>query len=138
MQNNVSEKRIFRFFRTGKEVLYPILALSVCFLCYYFLFKTNHFYPFDIKEGKTMLMIDAQSQYISYLRYFRRTLLDHDSFVYTMAKVFGGDFLSIYTYYLGSPFNFLIVFFSEADIPSFMLLASVLKMMLASLFIQFH
>lgn len=137
MQNNVSEKRIFRFFRIGKEVLYPILALSVCFLCYYFLFKTNHFYPFDIKEGKTMLMIDAQSQYISYLRYFRRTLLDHDSFVYTLAKVFGGDFLSIYTYYLGSPFNFLIVFFSEADIPSFMLLASVLKMMLASLFMYF-
>lgn len=129
----MTEKNINRYIRIGKEIFYPILAVSVTFLCYYFLFKTNHFYPFDVEDGKTMLMIDAQSEYIAYLRYYRKMLLDQDSLVYTMTKVFGGDFLSIFTFYLGSPFNFLIVFFSEADIPSFMLLTCVLKMMLASL-----
>jgi len=119
-----------------KEVLYSValgvLSVSIVLLLYFLLFSTNHFYPFS-KDGQTVLMIDAQSQYISYLRYYRNLLLNKGSFIYTTSKAFGGDFLSLYSYYLASPFNLLLVFFKEEDIPFFLLLTSALKMSVASL-----
>ncbi len=118
-----------------REILYPMITLAVIFLCYYLLYSTNHFYPFE-SDGKTVLMIDAQSQYISYLRYMRNLLVTNGSFIYTGSKTFGGDFLSIYTYYLASPFNFLLVFFNEQSIPAFILITSIVKMMFGGLFMH--
>lgn len=117
----------------GKEILFPILTVSLTLTLYILLFYLGHFYPFD-KNGNTVLMIDAQSQYISYLRYFRSLLLNGGSWIYTQGKVFGGDFLSIYTYYLASPFNFLLVFFDENNLPAFILITSMMKSVLSSLF----
>jgi uncharacterized membrane protein YfhO len=123
-------------FKRILDIAYPALTLGVIFLCYFLLYSLNGFYPFS-KDGHTVLMIDAQSQYISYYRYFRNLLLEHGSFIYTGSKAFGGDFMSIYAYYLASPFNFLIVFFSEADIPAFILIISIIKMMLGGMFMYF-
>lgn len=67
------------------------------------------------------MMIDMQSQYISYMRYYKSVLEGNKSMIYTLSKVFGGDFMSIFTYYLASPFNLLIVFFSYDEIPAFFL-----------------
>lgn len=119
-----------------KEIFYPIITLCLIFLGYYLLYSTNHFYPFS-PNGKTVLMIDAQSQYISYLRYFRNLLLNGGSWIYTNSKVFGGDFLSIYTFYLASPFNLLLVFFNEQNLPAFILISSIIKMMFGGLFMYF-
>lgn len=119
-----------------KEIFYPIITLGVIFLCYFLLYKTNNFYPFS-QNGKTVLMIDAQSEYIAYLRYLRNILLNGGSYIYTNSKVFGGDFLSIYTFYLASPFNFLLVFFNEQNLPAFILITSIIKMMFGGLFMYF-
>ena len=96
------------------------------------LFSTNSFYPF-VQDGHTVLMMDAQGQYIAFFRYFKMLLDEGDGFIYTLSKAFGGNFLSLYSYYLASPFNFLIAFFSYEDIPSFILITCVLKMAFASL-----
>lgn len=81
---------------------------------------------------KTLMMIDMQSQYIAYLRNYRDILVNHGSFIYTSSKEFGGDYLSIFSYYLASPFNLFIVCVSEADIPIFFMWTNVIKMSFAA------
>jgi uncharacterized membrane protein YfhO len=115
------------------NIAYMLVTIGITFLIYYLLFSLNGFYPFK-KDGSTILMIDAQGQYISYLRYYRELLLNHGNMSYTTSKVLGGDFISIFSYYLASPFNLFLVFVSQEDIPAFILITSIIKMMLASLF----
>jgi uncharacterized membrane protein YfhO len=115
------------------NIAYMLVTIGITFLIYYLLFSLNGFYPFK-KDGSTILMIDAQGQYISYLRYYRELLLNHGNMSYTISKVLGGDFISIFSYYLASPFNLFLVFVSQEDIPAFILITSIIKMMLASLF----
>ena len=119
-------------FRIFLDILLPILVISIPVLVFFFIFRQNGFYPFN-ESGSTILMIDGQGQYIAYFRYFKYLLLNNEQGIYTLSKTIGGDFLSIYSYYLASPFNFLIVLFKDENIPLFMLLVSLLKMALASL-----
>ncbi|MCQ2772197.1 MAG: YfhO family protein [Bacilli bacterium] len=89
--------------------------------------------PFGDKSS-TMMTLDMQSQYVVFMRYYREVLLGNQSAIYTGAKVFGGDFMSIFSYYLASPFNLFLVFFSSADIPAFFAVTCLLKMSFAGLF----
>lgn len=84
-------------------------------------------------KNYTMMMIDMQSEYICYLRDLRQILLHGGSLIYTTEKVFGGDYLSIFTFYLSSPFNLFVVFFKEEAIPLFFIWSSIIKMSFASL-----
>lgn len=123
------KKHIFKII---KEICYPLLSLFIPLLLCYLLFKNNNFYPFTA-DGHTILMYDAAGQYIAYFRYFKMLLEQGGSFLYTFSKTLGGNFLSLYSYYLASPLNFLIVFVSNDQIPLFLLIISIVKMALASL-----
>lgn len=144
MQNisltKVSEKSrsVIRWVRFS---LLLIAAFSIPLGLSILILKRAGFYPFD-PNGFTIISIDFQSQYISYLRYFRNLLINHNSFIYTTSKTFGGDFLSLYTYYLASPFNFFLPLIAEEDIPFFRLRTDCVKRAFASsffyLFCRFH
>lgn len=109
-----------------------LVPLIVCLV----LFSLNEFYPF-VADGHTMIMVDAQSEYIAYFRYLKTLLQGDENWLYTLSKAYGGNFLSIYTFYLASPLNLFVVFVSDAWIPSFMLLVSVLRIALSGLFFFF-
>ncbi len=113
--------------------LMAALAFAIPFLVLILLFASNSFYPFA-PEGTTMIMIDAQSQYVAFFRYFKYVLMGEESWVYTLSKTYGGNFMSLYAFYLGSPFNLLLPLINDADIPTFMLFTSLVKMALAGLF----
>ncbi|MFA6829226.1 MAG: YfhO family protein, partial [Bacilli bacterium] len=134
MKKNIknTDNNAIRLLRILREVILIILALAIPLVICLIVFSVNGFYPFD-KSGNTILMIDAQSQYISYLRNYREILLSGDSLIYTTSKLFGGDFLSIFSYYLSSPFNLLLVFFPSTEIPAFILYSSIAKICLSSL-----
>ena len=115
------------------EILFPACAFIFCLVLLMVVYSAAGFALFDHK-GLTIISFDMQSQYIAYLRYFKTMLESHGSLdVYTLNKVFGGDFLSIYTFYLGSPFNYLVVFVNDADLPLFFIWSTIIKMSLASL-----
>ena len=137
MQNNSlissswTEKKWVQWTRFS---LFLLLSFSLPVLLGVLVLKQNGFYPFD-SNGITIISIDFQSQYISYLRYYRKLLIENGSLIYTTSKTFGGDFLSIFTYYLASPFNLLLPFIAEKDIPFFMLRTDCIKRAFASAFI---
>lgn len=122
--------------QSTKNRIVPAGYISLSFILPLFLllllYGLNQFYPFN-QEGFTPLMIDAQSQYISYLRYFKAVLEGDESLIYTFSKTFGGDFLSIYTYYLASPFNLVLPLVKNEMIPTFMMFTNILKMSFAGL-----
>ncbi len=128
----VLKEKTNKAYEISKMILFPFLAFSITFVLALLVHVTNNFYPFD-KIGHTFLMVDAQSEYIAYLRYLRHIYSEGETLSYTMGKVFGGDFLSIYTFYLASPFNYFLPLISEQDIPVFIFYTCLLKMAFGSL-----
>ncbi len=136
MQNNClisSYREEKKWVKWTKFTLFLLLSFSLPILLGTLILKQNGFYPFD-PDGITIISLDFQSQYISYLRYYRELLIENGSFIYTTSKTFGGDFLSIFTYYLASPFNLLLPLIAEKDIPFFRLRTDCFKMGFASAF----
>ena len=117
---------------TIKEIILIALSFFIPFILLIILLNANHI-ALNGYKNLTILMIDLQSQYIAYMRDFRYILIHGGSFVYTTEKIFGGDYLSIFTYYLASPFNLFVVFFKEEAIPLFFVWTCILKMSFASL-----
>ncbi len=94
---------------------------SVIFL---FTLSANKITPFG--DG-TLLMVDLQGQYISMLSYLGSVFRTSNDFIYTLTKSLGGDMVSILTYYLLSPFNFIYVFVSSSALPVTLSIVTTLK-----------
>ncbi|MCH5180548.1 MAG: YfhO family protein [Erysipelotrichales bacterium] len=111
-----------------KRKLLLIYAYILSFLCpaliFLFALKTNGIYPFG---DSTLLFVDSQGQYISFLNYYRSILLGANNIKYTFAKPLGGDMVSMFTYYLLSPFNLLYVFFDMSSLPLGIAIVTILK-----------
>ena len=115
-----------------KEISLLVLSFVIPFVLVIILFNANNIALGGYKN-QTIMMIDMQSEYICYMRDLRNILLNHESLIYTTEKVFGGDYLSIFTFYLASPFNLFVIFFEEQAIPLFFVWSSIIKMAFASL-----
>ena len=115
------------------ELLFPLSAFIICLVLLLVIYSANGFALFN-HDGLTIIAFDMQSEYVAYLRYLKTMLTTHGGIdVYTFGKVFGGDFLSIYTFYLASPLNYLVAFVNDTDIPLFFLWTTIIKMAFASL-----
>jgi len=123
--NHLGIKYIYKSILILLSFLLPLSLILI-------LFSNNGFYPF-VSDGQTIIMMDMQSEYIAYFRYFKAVLESNNDLVYTYSKTFGGDFLSIFTFYLSSPFNLFIVFCPYESLPAFLMLTSILKMAFAGL-----
>ena len=114
-----------------KEISLAILSFFIPFILLIILFSVNKI-ALNNYSNSTIIMMDMQSEYIAYMRDLRRILLSDGSLIYTNSKLFGGDYLSIFTFYLSSPFNLFVVFFKEEAIPLFFVWSSIVKMAFAS------
>ena len=126
------EEKTIRKINIIKEIAMIALSFIVTLVLLIILMNSNHISLGGYKN-LTIMMIDMQSEYICYMRDLRQILLHGGSFIYTAEKVFGGDYLSIFTFYLASPFNLFVVFFKEEAIPLFFVWSSIIKMAFASL-----
>ncbi|CAH0419145.1 YfhO family protein [Periweissella ghanensis] len=93
-------------------------------------FATRHMMPF----GKsTILTVDLGQQYVDMFALLRNTLLHHPAtFFYSFSNALGGDMLGVWTYYLMSPLNLILLFFPPAILPTGILFLTLLKYALAS------
>lgn len=74
------------------------------------------FFPFG---DKTLLIWDMDNQYISYFSWLNRVIKGEsiDTLLYSFSVSYGGATIGLLGYYLLSPFNLLLLFFSGANLP---------------------
>lgn len=90
----------------------------------------NDIYPFG---NISNLRDDLEIQYVDYFAFYRNVLLGNGDISYSFAKSLGGSLVALWGYYLSSPFNLLIVFFSPERINLFVFVITALKLGLSGL-----
>ncbi|MCY9806397.1 YfhO family protein [Lentilactobacillus senioris] len=103
-------------------ILVPLILLAI-------IFGVLQIAPFG---GKSLLISDLATQYLPFFAYLREQLLQHSISSYSFLVSIGDGMLPIYTYYLMSPFNLIIVFFAKAQLPLAINLIISLKIILSS------
>lgn len=118
-----------KYFATSTWPLWLAFLLP-CFIMGTY-FATRQMMPFG---NSTILTVDLGQQYVDMFAALRNTLFHHPAtFFYSFSNALGGDMLGLWTYYLMSPLNLLLLFFSPANLPTGILLLTILKYGLASL-----
>lgn len=70
-------------------------------------------YPFG---PESFLTEDLKYQYIDFFTWFRRVLTGEANIFYSFAQGMGSNAWGLYSYYLASPFNLIILLFDEAHL----------------------
>lgn len=70
-------------------------------------------YPFG---PESFLTEDLKYQYIDFFTWFRHVLTGEANIFYSFAQGMGSNTWGLYSYYLASPFNFIILLFDEAHL----------------------
>lgn len=115
-----------RFWEVFINIAYLLISFFFPFLLAILLFKGNGYYPF-VNNGQTLMMIDMSGQYVAFFRYYKDILDGKTSLFHTLSKATGGDFLSLFNYYLASPFNLILKFFSASELPKALTWIVILK-----------
>ena len=88
-----------------------VLIPTVMILAIFLLFSIT---PFG---HRTWLTIDLGQQYVDFFSYYQDTLLHHlEQFFYSFSKSIGGEMVSLWAYYLLSPFNLILLFIPRSAI----------------------
>jgi uncharacterized membrane protein YfhO len=88
--------------------------------------------------AKSLTWMDASIQYLDFFSYFKDVLQGKNNISYTFSKTLGGSAIAIYSYYLSSPFNFLIIFFDKTQLHTFFDILIILKLALAGVTVSYY
>lgn len=116
------------FFNIKEKRVYLISALlSMIGICLIFLYC--NIYPLGNISNLTS---DLYYQYIDYFGWLRNVLLGNAKLDYSFSMSLGNQTIGQFAYYLSSPFNILVYFFSEDQLPLFVFVITVFKISLCS------
>ena len=102
MEKTMTKKRYYTL-----SILIPAVMILAIFL----LFTIT---PFG---NRTWLTIDLGQQYVDFFSYYQDTFLHHpEQFFYSFSKSIGGEMVSLWAYYLLSPFNLLFLLIPRSAI----------------------
>lgn len=82
--------------------------------------------------NNTLMIIDSLHQYLPFFSEYYDKLTTNGEFLYTWNGAMGMNFITLWAYYLSSPFNLLILLFEKAQINTAMTLIIGLKISLCS------
>lgn len=102
-----------------------VLVFAVMMLLY----GSLSFAPFG---DKSLAWMDANIQYLDFFAYLKDILTGKNDVLYTFGKVLGGTNIAVFSYYLSSPFNLLVLLFEKSQLHSFLDLVIALKLSAAA------
>ncbi|MDE5965816.1 MAG: YfhO family protein [Lachnospiraceae bacterium] len=82
--------------------------------------------------GHNMMLIDGIHQYVPFFSEYYEKLMNGGSLQYTWNVGMGGNFLSLFAYYLASPLNLLLLVFDKGHLTDGISLVLTLKILLTS------
>ncbi|MCT3529722.1 hypothetical protein EFR49_09660 [Latilactobacillus curvatus] len=101
--------------RTNKTaVSYYLLSVLVPMLLMVGLYAMLQIVPFG---RHNLLISDLGTQYMPFLAEFKRQMAQMNFSTYSFSLSLGGDILPLAAYYLISPFNLLLLFWSNSQLP---------------------
>lgn len=115
-------------------ILYYIGAFFIPSVLMVIIFAFAGIWPFG---SKSILTSDLMNQYVQFLSYLREIYKGNHSLFYTFSKTFGGEMISLYSYYLVSPLNLLLLPFRTEWLPQAIELLILIKISLCSLSFYF-
>lgn len=98
-------KRYVRYY-SGTFII-NLIIISIIFAC-------TGLVPFG---SNNFLSSDLGTQYLTFLTELRRQIVSGNLHLYLFSQSLGDNFFPVMSYYLLSPFNLLLVFFSARNIP---------------------
>ncbi len=116
-----------RSFDSGDSVSYIVMTGTLSFIAMILTYITLEVFPFG---NHTALIIDMHHQYVAFFSLLREKTLgifSGGSPVYSDSLGLGSSFLSLFAYYLSSPFNLLMIIFPREALTEAIALATVLK-----------
>ncbi len=114
-------------FDTSDSISYVVMAGTLSFIGIMLTYITLEVFPFG---NHTVLIIDMHHQYVAFFSLLREKILSvfsGGSLVYSDSLGLGSSFLSLFSYYLSSPFNLLMLIFPREALTEAIALATVLK-----------
>ncbi len=118
-------------FRKNEKIIFYILSFLLPVLFWLIVCALHGIYPF----GDTSVMTgDITYQFIDYLAYFKSIFTTNNDLTYTFSKTMGGDMAGFFSYYLLSPFNFILLLFPNRLLPLGLLIIIMVKCGFMSLF----
>ncbi|MBE6585323.1 MAG: hypothetical protein E7645_02210 [Ruminococcaceae bacterium] len=125
----VGKKGLFSYLKTWltsthHEYSYLMVAFTVPAVLLYLMYVARGIYPFG--DG-TILVLDLNSQYVSFYEYLWDCLHGEGSLLYCFSRNLGGEFMGMYDYYVASPFALLIGLFPKDWIQESLFLVFLLK-----------
>lgn len=107
------------------HILCGVTVFGIVFMIMMVLYWISAFAPFG--ENHLALM-DAKIQYLDFFSYFKDVLAGDNDISYTFGKTLGGNNIAVFSYYLSSPFNLLVVFFDKTELLTFFDILVALKL----------
>ena len=83
--------------------------------------------------GRCLVVVDGVHQYLPFFAEYQDKLKHLETLQYTMDVGLGNNFLSLWSYYLSSPFNLIILLCSKKHLPMALNLIISMKLMLGAL-----
>lgn len=77
---------------------------------------------------RSFLTEDLMFQYVDFFTWFQHALSGSESLFYSTSQALGNNAWGLYSYYLGSPLNFLIAFFPDGAITEFVYFITAVKL----------
>ncbi len=99
------------------------------------IFAFQQFHPFG---DRSIFVVDLYGQYRSFFYYFYDFFHQTDFTLFSWETALGMNQAGIFSYYLSSPFNFLLLFFSRDHLPDAIVLLTIVKIGAAGATMAFY
>ncbi len=119
----------------GKKLVRLIVTFAAVFAAVYVIYLILGLAPFG---GSSFTHRDGDIQMLDFLRCYKRFLSGDGSMLYSFSKGLGDNMYPLFTYYLASPVNLLVVFWNYDSIPAFVDFAVAVKLALAATAFEFY
>lgn len=120
---------------TLRESARAAVAFCVPVALYLLVMAALRIVPFG---DRTLLLWDADGQYCSFLAALRGALLGENDWLYSFSRLLGSGTPGLFAYYLASPVNLLVVFFSVENLPLAFSVIVLIKLGLCGLSFSYY
>lgn len=121
------EKKITK---ENKQIVEYASVGIVTFLLLMLLFKWKQLAPFG---NNSLASMDAYYQYLDFFAYLKDVFTGSNQIDYSFSIGLGQTGIGVFSYYLSSPFNVLLLFFSKENINVFFHIAVAIKLSTAAI-----